>query len=376
MFLEQIILTNFKNYGAQKLEFSPRLNSFSGLNGMGKTNVLDAIYYLCLAKSRFGLPDNLLCRKGESFFRLDGKFIAANKSTRIVVKFQAGKRKVIEQNQSAYENLQDHIGQFPVVFIGPDDVSLITEGSEERRKFLDNTLSQTDPLYLSNLIIYNKILQLRNSALKQFAEQRTWDGTLLEAYQVQLVPCGTYIYQQRKAFMTDFLPEVQAAYHQIAGLTENMDCNYISALDQMPLDMLLESSLDKDRLLQRTTQGIHRDDLDFQIKGMSVKRFGSQGQLKSFVLALKLAQYRFLERRTNILPILLLDDIFDKLDAQRVSSLLNLLHESRFGQVFITDTDENRVENIMREFGTEYCSYRVNTGVAILQNQSPDEEVK
>lgn len=343
---------------------------------MGKTNVLDAIYYLCLAKSRFGLPDNLLCRKGESFFRLDGHFLAAESTSRIVVKFQSGKRKVIEHNQAPYDNLQEHIGRFPVVFIGPDDVALITEGSEERRKFMDNTLSQTDPAYLSHLVTYNKVLQQRNAALKQFAELRRWDDALLEVYQSHLVPSGTYIHQQRKAFMADFMPEVQSAYQQIAGKSENIECLYVSSLEEAPLDHLLKASMDKDRILQRTTEGIHRDDLDLRIKDMAVKKFGSQGQLKSFVLALKLAQYRFLERRTQTLPILLLDDIFDKLDAQRVSRLLQLLHESHFGQVFITDTDETRVENIIKEFGTDYCRYRVDTGVATRQNYHADEKIK
>ncbi len=343
---------------------------------MGKTNVLDAIYYLCLAKSRFGLPDNLLCRKGESFFRLDGHFLAAESTSRIVVKFQSGKRKVIEHNQAPYDNLHEHIGRFPVVFIGPDDVALITEGSEERRKFMDNTLSQTDPAYLSHLVTYNKVLQQRNAALKQFAELRRWDDALLEVYQSHLVPSGTYIHEQRKAFMANFMPEVHSAYQQIAGKSEHIECLYVSALEEAPLDILLQASMDKDRILQRTTEGIHRDDLDLRIKDMAVKKFGSQGQLKSFVLALKLAQYRFLEQRTQTLPILLLDDIFDKLDAQRVSRLLKLLHESHFGQVFITDTDETRVENIIREFGTDYCRYRVDTGVATRQNYHPDEKIE
>lgn len=366
--LEKLILTNFKNYAGQSLELSERLNCFTGLNGMGKTNLLDAVYYLCLTKSRFGLTDAQLCLRGEDFFRLEGHFRAGGKPYRIVAKVQPRKRKVLENNDTPYPTLSEHIGLFPVVFIGPDDTLMITEGSEERRRFIDNTLSQTDAVYLQHLMAYNRVLQQRNAALKQFAEQRGFDEALLGVYDAQLIPAGNYIHQKRRAFIEAFTPVMQHTYEQIAGTHETVTCTYLSKLDEEDFATRLARCVEKDRILQRSTEGIHRDDLELRINDLPVKRFGSQGQLKSFVLALKLAQYRFLEKEKNTRPILLLDDIFDKLDAQRVSRLLQLLHEGNFGQVFITDTDEHRVENIIREFGPGYRRYRIESGSAHLVN--------
>ncbi len=370
LYLEKLILTNFKNYAGQTLDLSERLNCFTGLNGMGKTNILDAVYYLCLAKSRFALSDLHLCKRGEDFFRLEGHFRTDGKSYRIVAKVQPKKRKILESNGLPYAALSEHVGLFPVVFLGPDDTLMITEGSEERRRFIDNTLSQTDPQYLAHLISYNKVLQQRNAALKQFAEQRRFDPALVGVYDAQLLPAGRYIHSKRKEFIGAFAPYMMETYSGIAGKQEQVDCRYISALEEVGFEELLAQSQEKDRILQRTTEGIHRDDLELLIKNMPVKRFGSQGQLKSFVLALKLAQYRFLEKQKKNRPILLLDDIFDKLDAQRVGRLLQLLHEGSFGQVFITDTDEGRVENIIREFGTGYRRYNIDNGAARLQNGS------
>jgi DNA replication and repair protein RecF len=366
--LEKLILTQFKNYAGQTLELSERLNCFTGLNGMGKTNILDAVYYLCLTKSRFGLSDAHLCRQGEDFFRLEGHFRLQQKPVKIVAKVQPRKRKLLENNDVPYPTLSEHIGLFPVVFIGPDDTLMITEGSEERRRFIDNTLSQTDPTYLRQLMAYNQILQQRNAALKQQAEQRRFDQALISVYDAQLAPAGQYIHQKRREFVAEFAPIMQATYDRICGSREIVSCSYRSALEERPLEELLLQSIEKDRILQRTTEGVHRDDLDLLIHDLPVKRFGSQGQLKSFVLALKLAQYDFLEKQKNMRPILLLDDIFDKLDAERVSSLLQLLHHGNFGQVFITDTDEHRVENIIREFNADYRRYRIENGSARQQN--------
>lgn len=366
MYLEKLILTNFKNYATQALDLSERLNCFTGLNGMGKTNLLDAVYYLCLAKSRFGLNDANLCLRGEDFFRLEGHFVTGEKRAKIVAKVQPRKRKDLENNNLLYSTLSEHIGLFPVVFIGPDDTLMITEGSEERRRFIDNTLSQTDTDYLRRLIAYNKVLQQRNAALKQFAEQRRFDPALIGVYDAQMLPAGAYIYEKRKAFIESFNPIMQKTYQSIAGKREQVDCHYHSGLDEHSFEELFSQSIEKDRILQRTTEGIHRDDLTLIINELPIKRFGSQGQLKTFVLALKLAQYRFLEQEKNTRPILLLDDIFDKLDAQRVSRLLQLLVEENYGQVFITDTDEHRVENIISRFGTDFRRYRIENGSASL----------
>jgi DNA replication and repair protein RecF len=362
--LNNITLTNFKNYDQQALEFSSSLNCFSGLNGMGKTNVLDAIYYLCLIRSRFGILDNNLCRQETDFFRLEGHFQHELEKFRIIVKVQPRKKKQIECNDVPYPTISDHVGQFPVVFIGPDDTIIVTEGSEERRRFIDNTLSQTSPAYLRKLIQYNKILQQRNAALKQFAEQRRFDQSLIDIYDHQLAPLGSSIYQYRQAFVEKFMPLVRETYQNIAGTHEQISCDYLSALHHVDFAELLTSSLEKDRALQRSCAGIHRDDIGMLINQMPLKRFGSQGQLKSFVLALKLAQYKYLEQEKKIRPILLLDDIFDKLDAKRVAKLLQLLHQENFGQVFITDTDEIRVANIIREFDADFRHYRIDFGSA------------
>ncbi len=371
MYIQKLILTNFKNYSEQSLDLSERLNCFTGLNGMGKTNILDAVYYLCLTKSRFALGDAYLCKRGEEFFRLEGHFrLEGSRIAKIVAKVQPRKRKVLENNGIPYDTLSEHIGLFPVVFLGPDDTQMITEGSEERRRFIDNTLSQTDTQYLQYLIQYNKVLQQRNAALKQFAELRRFNEALIGVYDSQLIPAGNYIFQKRNAFIESFAPYMQETYAAIAGDNEQVACTYTSELSHTAFDTLLSRSFEKDRLLQRTSEGPHKDDLDMSINAMPVKRFGSQGQLKSFVLALKLAQYRFLEEEKKIRPILLLDDIFDKLDSNRVGRLLRLLHEGSFGQVFITDTDEQRVENIIREFNADYRRYRVEKGTALLQNEA------
>jgi DNA replication and repair protein RecF len=369
--LKNIILTNFKNYESQALEFSPFLNCFSGFNGMGKTNILDAIYYLCLIRSRFGLLDHGLCRKGTDFFRLEGHFQRAQDTARIVAKVQPRKKKQIECNDVPYPTISDHVGQFPVVFIGPDDTTIISEGSEERRRFVDNTLSQLSADYLRKLMQYNKLLQQRNALLKQGAEQRRFDQALMHIYDEQLVPLGMALYRYRVDFMDNFSPLVQQTYARIAGDQESIALAYQSALHTHTLAELLSSSREKDKQLQRTSEGIHRDDLALQINGMPLKRFGSQGQLKSFVLALKLAQYKYLEQEKKIKPMLLLDDIFDKLDALRVAQLLQLLHMNNFGQVFITDTDEIRVSGIIREFDADFRHYRINSGQAQVVTQTP-----
>lgn len=362
MYLERIALANFKNYENQKLDFSNRLNCLVGNNGMGKTNLLDAIYYLCMAKSHFNLADNGIVRHNEEFFRVEGHFVLQEKKEKIVAKVIPRKLKELERNDVGYAKLAEHIGLLPVVFIGPDDVQLIREGSEERRRFLDNTLSQLDQRYLYELITYNKVLQQRNALLKTLAERNSGSLSLLDVYDEQLIDPALYVLEQRVKFAQKFSAIFQSTHQYISGQKEAVKLTYESQLLENDLGELLLASRQKDLFLQRTTKGIHRDDLVFSLGEHPLKKFGSQGQLKSFLLALKLAQYEMLRQNKSVPPILLLDDLFDKLDAQRVTHLLRLLTEGQFGQIFITDTHETRIAEIIQQFGVDYRRFVVEDG--------------
>ncbi len=333
---------------------------------MGKTNLLDAIYYLCMCKSYSGINDRKLVIHDGDFFRLEGIFNSKKKKEKIVAKVIPGKSKVIEKNDIPYKKIMDHIGLFPVVMIVPDDTLLVSEGSEVRRKFLDNTLSQLEPLYLSSIITYNKIIKQRNTALKQFAAERFYDEKLIESYNDQLLEPAELIFKKRTSFAKEFTPLFERYYQKISGEQETVRCEYYSQLLSQHLDILLKQSAEKDRILQRTTCGIHRDDLKFFLGKYSLKSFASQGQLKSYVLALKLAQYEMLRIKKKLEPLLLLDDIFDKLDRFRVEHLITLLMENKFGQVFITDTHENRVQNIIEKFGSDFKKFVIDSGTATL----------
>lgn len=366
MYIEQISLTNFKNYEAATLAFSPQVNGFVGRNGMGKTNILDAIYYLCMSKSHFLSLDADVIRVGADFFRLDGRFIRNAASERIVAKMAARKKKVLTRNEVPYKTLAEHIGLFPVIMFTPDDTLLAKEGSEERRRFLDTVLCQIDRPYLQNLSQYNKILQQRNALLKKWGDTEGGDfaetAVLLEVYDAQLVPLAAYIYAQRQAFITELSPVFNAFYAKISGAEEPVQLVYASPLHDQTMAALLVKNRDKDRILQRTSGGIHRDDLVFEMHDRSLKRFGSQGQLKSFVLSLKLAQYALLKAQNAVPPILLLDDIFDKLDEKRVENLLDLLVSERFGQIFITDTHPERMAQVLQTLAADARLFTVSRG--------------
>lgn len=364
MYLSQLKLSNFKSYAAQAFDFSPRLNCLTGLNGVGKTNVLDAVHFICLCKSHGGLNDRHLIRHGESFFRLEGRFELPEKPVKIVAKYQAGQRKEIERNGTTYERLVDYIGQFPVVMIAPDDVALVQEGSEDRRKFLDATLSQISPDYLQNLLIYNALLKQRNALLKLFAEQRRFDPILLESLDRQMPAPAQAIFEQRKNFVATFQPLFLEYYAAISNSRETVAVQYVSDLEKSDFAENLQQAQEKDRYLQRTTVGPHRDDLALFMDGLAVKKFASQGQLKSFLLALRLAQYEVLRQEKQCTPILLLDDIFDKLDTQRVSQLVALLIRRDFGQIFITDTQRDRIEAVIASFSGEYKIFEVSSSQA------------
>lgn len=362
MFLAQLKLSQFKNYEHLSMSLSPRLNCLTGLNGMGKTNVLDAIHFLCLCKNHTGLNDRQLVRHDEQFFRIEGHFRLEDQAQKIVAKYQAGQRKEIERNGVPFERLTDYIGQFPVVMIAPDDVSLVQEGSEDRRRFLDSTLSQISPDYLQNLLIYNALLKQRNALLKRFAEYRNYDPVLLESIDHQMFRPAQTLFEQRSAFVTTFRPLFQEIYAAISNSREAVNVAYDSNLKEGPLEQLLPAALEKDRILQRSTVGPHRDDLDLYMDGKLVKKFASQGQLKSYLLAMRLAQYEVLRQAKGAAPILLLDDIFDKLDARRVRHLVGLLLGRDFGQIFITDTQRNRIEEIISSFSEDYKLFEVEDG--------------
>lgn len=347
MIINSLKAVNFKNYSTVDVNFDKKFNCILGNNGLGKTNLLDAIYYLGIGKSHFRIPDINLVKRGESFLRLDAIFENGNQpELNVVMKVEPGKQKSIEKNGKKHKRLSDHVGSIPIVMIAPDDTSIGTGGSEERRRVIDETLGQTDRKYLESLIMYNKLIKQRNAALKMFAKNRSWDESLLESFDNQLIAPATYIYEQRVNWIEPITTFFQKHYEKISGGKEKPSIVYESTLREASIYELLKGSRKKDGILQRTTVGIHKDDLAFQINEMPVKKMASQGQLKSYVLALRLAQYSWLSEASGQLPILLLDDIFDKLDDNRVNYLIGLLAEKEFGQIFISDTSTLKLPTI------------------------------
>lgn len=374
LYLESLALVNFRNYEQVRLACSARLNCFVGRNGMGKTNLLEAIYYLCMGKSHTNLNDQYLARHDADFFRLEGVFLANGEAReQIVVKMKARQRKEIARNGAPYPRLADHVGRYPVVIITPDDTLIATEGSEERRRLLDNTLCQIDNRYLTQLLQYNQLLKQRNALLKQW-EGRPVPAGLLEVYDLQMESPAQYIYERRQLFIADFGPRLAEAYSAISGGQEAAALEYRSALRQAGWAELMARQAEQDRALQRTTAGIHRDDLLFSLSGHPLKRMASQGQLKSYVLSLKLAQYQIIREQKGAAPILLLDDIFDKLDRGRVEQLLAYLLASAYGQIFISDTDPERVNRLLQPFGADKALYLIDQGTAEPYDQTTDQQ--
>lgn len=354
MYIEKIKLTNFKNYENYEMEFSPTLNCIVGRNGIGKTNLLDAIHYLCLCKSHFQYADTALVKHGESFFRLEGIFERKNKKEEIIAKLIPRKKKSFERNKIEYTKLSEHIGFLPIVMIAPDDIQLATDGSEYRRRFADYTLSQTNPTYLHELIHYNRILEQRNAVLKQYAETGKRQDDLLDIYDQKLWQIGIYIFHERQKWTKELIPYFQTFYKIISESRENVSLNYESEWEGRTDQNILLPQRNKDYERGFTTIGIHKDDWSFFIKNQSLKKFASQGQLKSYILALRLAQYQYISKAIELSPILLLDDLFDKLDEYRVRQLLTLLSGGDFGQIFITDTHTDRMENILQSVNKPY----------------------
>ena len=359
MYLQRISLVNFKNIETQTFDFQSKVNCFVGENGIGKTNILDAIYYLSFAKSYFNPIAGQNIRHGEGFFMIEGDYLLNDRSEKIVCSLKKGQKKVLKRNGKAYEKFSEHIGQLPLVIISPADRDLVTEGSDTRRKFIDGVISQQDKSYLQNLIAYNKILTQRNALLKYFAANRTFDALNLKVYDEQLCAYGNEIYQKRKQFLETFIPIFNRKYQIISNDKEQVDLEYNSQLSTSSFQNLLEQNLEKDRMLQYTSVGIHKDDLNFQIGTYPIKKFGSQGQQKSYLISLKLAQFEFIKQQSEVIPILLLDDIFDKLDEKRVLQIVNLVNDDEFGQIFITDTHAERTENIVEQSNKPYQIFKL-----------------
>lgn len=359
MFLKSITLRNFKNFTDQQFDFSPKINAFVGRNGVGKTNLLDAIHYLALTKSYLNYSDAQNIQFEADFFSLEGVFQKEDAEEVIFCGVQKEKGKVFKRNSKTYDRISDHVGLFPVVMISPYDLDLIKEGSEVRRKFMDNIISQSNKDYLQSLIRYNRVISQRNSLLKFFFQNQTFDAISLDIYNEELIPLGKYIHTIRNEWIAEFLPIFKQYYKVLSQGNENVNLVYVSQLSEQPFETLLNSSLPKDRAAQYTTAGIHKDDLELQIMHYPVKKFGSQGQQKSFLIALKLAQLELIKRNSGITPLLLLDDIFDKLDETRVEQLVKLVNEDHFGQIFISDTHPERTEGIIRTINSESKIFRL-----------------
>jgi len=354
MFLRHLSLVNYKNFDSKTLELDPVINCLVGDNGVGKTNILDAIYHLCFGKSYFNPVSTQNIKHGTDFFVVEGTFNKENRTEKILCSFKKGSKKIIKRNDKPYERFSEHIGFLPLVIISPSDRDLILEGSETRRKFMDGVISQSDRGYLQNLIRYNKVLTQRNSLLKYFMANHTFDPNTLAIYNEQLHGLGTGIYRKREEFIASFVPIFREQYQHISEKDEGIMLSYESQLSEDSLLNLLEKNIDKDRALQYTSVGIHKDDLNFTIDGHPIKKFGSQGQQKSFLIALKLAQFHFIKQQAGTTPILLLDDIFDKLDENRVSHIVGLVKNDNFGQIFISDTHAERTENVVKNIHRSY----------------------
>lgn len=358
MYLKQLSLLNYKNITEAEIHFSPKINCFIGFNGAGKTNILDAIYYLSYCKSHSNSIDNQNITHQADFFVLQGNYIINDKEENIYCGLKRKHKKQFKRNKKEYERLSDHIGLLPLVIISPNDTELIAEGSDERRKFIDTIISQFDNQYLQCLINYNNCLQQRNSLLKNECK----DVALFEIWEEQMVELGESIYQKRKDFIADFLPIFKQYYRIISQGKETVDLKYNSQLSLLNFKAELEKSRERDSYLGYTGKGIHKDDLEMMIGDYPIKRLGSQGQNKTYLIALKLAKFDFLKNIIKYNPILLMDDIFDKLDAQRVKQIVKLVSEDHFGQIFITDTNREHLDDIIKEMHQDSLIFTVDKG--------------
>ncbi len=362
MHLVKLHIVNFNNYETAQVDVHSSLNIFTGLNGVGKTNLLDAIHYLCLGKSYFTTVDSKVVRHGEEYFRLEGEFDTVTGIEKVEIKVIPSKKKEIQYSGKKRKRLSDHIGALPCVIIAPVDVQMMLEGSKQRRGFLDNSIMQYDKVYVSNILQYNRLLKQRNATLRMFAENQYYDQGLIDSISVGMVKPAAYIFEARRKLVDGLSPLFEKYYGLISGDREPCIIRYKSGLVSDGLLELFAQSIEKDKILTRTNQGIHKDDIVFKMNDLQLKNFASQGQLKSFVLSLKLAQYEMISSLSGISPILMLDDIFDKLDKDRVRRLLELLSADSFGQIFITDTSRNRVADLLMDQNVDHRVYNVIDG--------------
>lgn len=360
MIINKLSLINFKSHSEVSFDFSPQINCFVGNNGVGKTNILDALHYLSVGKSFLGNSDLNNIKSEQDFFTIESEIQNEEKEDIIKILHPRESKKIIKKNDKSYDRLADHIGYLPSVMISPYDSNLISDSGESRRKFLDAMISQTDSVYLFDLIQYQKTIQQRNALLKNFAKNRYFDKDSLEIYDDPISNFGTRIFEKRKEFVENLNPIVQHYYDIISGGKEKVSVVYESHLSENTFQELLSSSIEKDRVLTYTSKGIHKDDLIFEMNGNSIKKIGSQGQQKSFLVSLKLAQINRIKELTGKSPILLLDDIFDKLDDTRVSQLIELVNKENFGQIFITDTHKERTENVVKRIHEESKIFEIS----------------
>ena len=356
MHLSSLRLYQFKNHLDQKFTFGPELNAIIGENGSGKTNLLDAIYFLALSKSAFQKQDALNITHGHTQAVIEGAFVTDEHKELITIVLDTTAKKQVLLDKKPYERISEHIGKYPVVMIAPDDTDLIRDGSEYRRRVFDGIISQLDPVYLTNYQQYNRYLDQRNSLLKQFAEQRYFDQNLLDAYSIPLVDLAMALAERRRAFLADFLPMVRRHYLEISEGKEEITIAYESLVKE-DFKAVFYAQQNHDRAAQRTSMGVHKDDFLLLMDGESFKKFGSQGQKKSMILAIKLAQFDILRQYSGKKPLLLLDDIFDKLDDQRMDKLVKKIVEGHFGQVFLTDARPERTKGLFKDWGEHVKIY-------------------
>ncbi|MEO7210741.1 MAG: DNA replication and repair protein RecF [Chitinophagaceae bacterium] len=354
MFVKKITLSQFRNYARRSFEFTEKIVCICGPNGSGKTNLIDAIHYLCFTKSYFSKPENTNSFSGLQGFRLEGDFENTEGNQHLVCIYRETGRKEIIVNDELCKKFSDHIGKFPAIFIAPDDVLILSGVPENRRLFIDSIISQTDHLYLKKLIEYRQVLDQRNSFLKNAASNNFTDKYLLETFNLQLIALNNFIFEKRKLFFTKFLPLAEKVYNNIAGNTDQVTLSYFSQLQEENIEDLLKQNIDRDLYLQRTGNGIHKDDLDIKINGLLFKNAASQGQRKSLLFALKLAAFDIIKENKNRPPVLLLDDVFEKLDETRMQNLLQKVCLENDGQVFITDTHADRLQTAFSEMNMPF----------------------